>query len=157
MNFNKLYENIFKPASENELKDRKQQGEIEKFKEWMDYSDIRYKEDSKGNLISVDKNDIVKQDINGVTPLNYASYNIINYKVVKLLIDSGADVNDKDRIGNTPLINACIIGDIEIVKLLLDNGADVNAENKWYNTPLTYAKDKHNQQLVDLLIQHGAK
>ena len=55
-------------------------------------------------------------------------------KVVKLLIDAGADVNAKNNDGKTPLH---IIKKSEtIAQMLIDAGADVNAKNKKGYTPL---------------------
>jgi len=76
-----------------------------------------------------------------------------NLDKVKELIENGADVNAKDRSGNTPLHwMACGgYGHIEIAKLLIDNGADVNAKNKRRITPLDMAKFEGHTEIVKLL------
>lgn len=72
-------------------------------------------------------------------------------KVVKLLLDSGANPNAKTFMKNSPLhYPKCY----ECVKLLLDYGADPNATNSYENTPL------HKQQhplSVKYLLNAGAK
>ena len=109
--------NIFKPASENELKDRKQQGKIEKFKYWMDDNGIKYIEDDKGNVVDVI--DIEKRDRYSWTPLHYASwYDVL--EIVKLLISKGADVNAKNYYGFTPLHSTKTK---EVANLLISHGA----------------------------------
>ena len=64
--------------------------------------------------------------------------NINNEKTFNLLIKYGADVNSKDKEGNTPLhLKRNSKG---IVKLLIENGADVNVKNNEGNTPLHLLK-----------------
>ena len=55
-----------------------------------------------------------------------------NYKIVKYLIEKGADVNQENKDGVTPLMTACFNGNINIVKYLVENGADINKENMYY-------------------------
>ena len=76
-----------------------------------------------------------KDDEYGATSLHItAEY---GYKeIVKLLIDAGADVHEKDKNGSTPLHDAALNGQKEIAELLIDKGADVNAKNKFGDTPL---------------------
>jgi ankyrin repeat protein len=54
---------------------------------------------------------------------------------VKWLIHKGADVNEKDKDGNTPLHNASTRDLSKIVQLLLEKGADVNEKDKDGKTP----------------------
>lgn len=153
MNFNKLYENIFKAASDEDVKKRKDIYEIEQFKEWMDKYNIIYTIDEKGNIIDI----YIKNNLKN-TPLHYACMrNMVNLSfqkvnIAKFLIDKGADVNAKNIYGDTPLHYASM-NNIEITKLLLDNGADVNARNKYDQTPLYNAI----HETVELLKSYGAK
>src|SRR5215475_5715939 len=48
-----------------------------------------------------------------------------DYVMVEELIKSGADLNQQDEQGWTPLNFAAGKGDLSIVKLLIDNGADI--------------------------------
>jgi ankyrin repeat protein len=50
-------------------------------------------------------------------------------ELVKLLVDSGQDVNAADNYGITPLMVAANLGDIEVVKYLISKGADLNAHD----------------------------
>ena len=81
-------------------------------------------------------------------------------EVVKLLLEYGADVNDRGEDGNTPLHRATKLHKatkqcyLEIVKLLLEYGADVNARNKDGNTPLRFAFGE--PVMMKLLLAHGA-
>ncbi|SFV51487.1 ankyrin repeat protein, putative [hydrothermal vent metagenome] len=79
-------------------------------------------------------------------------------KEVKHLLDSGENVNIKDKLDRTPLHYVAIIsGHVGMAKLLLESGADIDAIDKakeW--TPLFYASFMNHQKMVDLLIKMGA-
>jgi ankyrin repeat protein len=65
-----------------------------------------------------------------------------------------ADVNVRDRRGNTPLQYAAGFGTAEAIRLLLDGGADVNSRNGFEATPLIWAAG--NLAKTRLLIERGA-
>ena len=76
--------------------------------------------------------------------------------LVKSLIEGGADVNERDKLGETPLHVAVVRGYRGIAALLLENGADVNAEDVRGLTPVHAAAWRGYRDTVDLLITHGA-
>jgi len=90
-----------------------------------------------------------------------------NIDVMQLLIDSGADINASNRIGETALFYAIKFNNLEAVKILIDNGANVNANTNpkirdqnntnFINTSLIYARRYASKDVVALLIKHGAK
>jgi ankyrin repeat protein len=49
---------------------------------------------------------------------------------VTRLLDRGADINAKDKDGDTAIIGAAFWGHLDVVTLLLEKGADINAKNK---------------------------
>lgn len=55
-------------------------------------------------------------------------------------IQSGADLNARNKAGMTPLHRACGAAQFEMCKCLLDSGADVNAGDSNGETPLDYAE-----------------
>ena len=56
-------------------------------------------------------------------------------EVVRLLIESGVDVNIKNGDGATPLHSAAFLGRVDVAELLLKNGADIKARNNDGATP----------------------
>ena len=58
---------------------------------------------------------------------------------VRQLVQSGVDVNTKDRRGGTPLLYAAAVGTPQIMRLLIDAGADVNARTSFGATPLLWS------------------
>ena len=54
-------------------------------------------------------------------------------------LDRGADVNQADEEGRTPLYIACQNGHVDAARLLLDKGADVNWAAQYGRTPLFVA------------------
>ncbi|MDG7055225.1 MAG: ankyrin repeat domain-containing protein, partial [Wolbachia endosymbiont of Menacanthus eurysternus] len=76
--------------------------------------------------------------------------------IVRYLVKKGANVNAKDKNGNTPLHFATMVGKVDIAKVLLKHNADVNAENNEGRTALYYAVKYNHQKLVELLLAYGA-
>jgi len=90
------------------------------------------------------------------TPLlrNAAKSGDIN--AVRTLLDKGADVNEKDGVGGTPLFWAVREGHTELAKLLIEKGADVNKGTNIGETPLYTAVSHGHTELAKLLIERGA-
>jgi len=76
---------------------------------------------------------------------------------VKLLISKSADVNAKNRRGNTPLYLAAQNGHKDVAELLIAKGADVNAKDNNGSTLLHWACFKNNKDIAKLLIGKGAE
>ena len=76
---------------------------------------------------------------------------------VKALIAAEADVNAKDKSGETPLHIAAVRGYQEITSLLIAEGADVNARDGRELTPLHAAAWSGHKETVSLLIAKGSE
>ncbi|KAL7956479.1 ankyrin repeat-containing domain protein [Trichoderma compactum] len=75
---------------------------------------------------------------------------------MKLLIDRGVEIDQKDIFGQTPLFRACHDGKKDAVKLLLENGADVECANGFETSPLEAAVQFNREGIVKLLLENGA-
>ena len=81
-----------------------------------------------------------------------------NLKRVQKLLDSGADVNQRDKTGFTALHWAAMTNKQEVAKLLIEKKADINAREFEYKlSPLDVAKSRRFTDMADLLIKNGAK
>ena len=79
-----------------------------------------------------------------------------NLKLMEVLLSRGAEANETDHKGHTPLMNASQRGDVERVKILLNAKADVNACPDDHHSALTLASVKGHLDIVNLLIGGGA-
>lgn len=79
--------------------------------------------------------------------------------IVKRLIETGAEVEQRDNLGRTPLSWAAQRGRTVTTRLLLAVGADqdsVDERSPGGRTPLLYAADEGHEDVVALLLQRGA-
>lgn len=89
------------------------------------------------------------------TPLHWASESG-NTRVVRKLIEKGANVNQLDSSQRTTLYQTAVNGDIEIIKILVKNNADVNAEDLARLTVLYEAARHGHKEVVKYLMKNGA-
>lgn len=85
--------------------------------------------------------------ISGVTALTQSALDG-RLESVKFLIELGADVNKKDRLGWTPLHYAVSEGYVDICEYLLQNGADCSVRNKQGEFPIQLAEDDSIARLL---------
>ena len=69
----------------------------------------------------------------------HAPENMQGDDIIEELLKNGANIDDADRSGRTPLMVAAKLGRAGFAKLLVDNGANVYAKDERGNTPLEYA------------------
>jgi tankyrase len=97
-------------------------------------------------------------DDNGTPPLLVAlkkGYTI----VARILLNAGADVNEKDKLGLTPLMLACgkpTFGYRDIAETLIKKGAHINVRDALGYTPLLLALSGGTVDIAELLIDKGA-
>lgn len=77
-------------------------------------------------------------------------------ETVKKLIKNGANVNEKDAWGFTPLIQATIMNKPGIASFLLKQGAKVDQGDITGQTALQWAVNRRNRELVKLFLEYKA-
>jgi|GEM_PF-3566099 len=121
--------------------------EVEEFKK--DNIDLNY---SYYKDYEIEDKDTI---LRGETALMLASKN--NFMdILKLLINSGANLNLKDKNGSNALLKAVEKKNIDIVKLLLKYDLDVNEINKYGLSPILSSIAGYSKELTYILIQAGA-
>ena len=107
------------------------------------------------NIINLSLNEVFHAtDLNGNTPLHLACEGG-SEKIVQLLIDSGANINQTNNEGEVPAHVAVQYGFINIVKILQQGCADtLLCHDKYKRTALHHAAiGKHNQkEMIDFLL-----
>jgi len=100
----------------------------------------------------------IQSRINGNTALTLVSKYYYDYNIVSLLIDKGnADVNIANWKGETPLILAASVNNIENVILFIEKGANMNVKEKTKGlAPLHIVLNNFNYYLAKYLCQHHA-
>lgn len=110
--------------------------------------------DLAGLKSRIAKGEVNVRDSRETTLLMHAAA-VGSVEAVKLLLDSGADVNAKNALGSTALMLAA--DQPEKARLLIAKGADVNAASKMGRTPLMIAAHCDGcSATVKLLIEKGA-
>ena len=92
------------------------------------------------------------------TPLHYTSlFQNPKPEITRLLLEHGADVNSKTRLGMTPLrVLSHSNGNPETAEVLLEHGADPNILPGSSKSSLYVALEEGYLGLVQLLLEHGA-
>lgn len=76
--------------------------------------------------------------------------------LVRLLLASGANVNDPTKFGGNALYVAASHSNLAVAKVLLAAGADVNAANRFGYTALIVSAGMGDAATVELLLRYGA-
>lgn len=93
----------------------------------------------------------------GTTALGYAAQRG-HLRTVRLLLDSGSNVNLKNYFGSTPLLLAvCNNQDLAMVKYLMQRGAQLKDRDDLGTTPLMCASEHGNVSVVKFLLDKNAE
>jgi uncharacterized protein len=76
--------------------------------------------------------------------------------LIPALIERGANVNAKDRHGNTALLMATQLNQPETVRVLLQHGADVTVADRDGKDAMYWAKKEKRPEIMELLQNAGA-
>jgi ankyrin repeat protein len=83
--------------------------------------------------------------------------NAASQRVMRVLVDAGADVNKADDQGQTPLHYAASGGSSKPTEMLLEAGASVDAVDEGGRTPFVNAVWCKDQNISKILLEAGAK
>ncbi len=89
-----------------------------------------------------------------LTLFSSADGNCVN--LATALLDQGASVDARDRLGARPLSHAARSGHLEMLDLLLARGAPIDARDLNGATALYYAAERGHSPIVQRLIERGA-
>ncbi|KAF7507673.1 hypothetical protein GJ744_010226 [Endocarpon pusillum] len=79
-----------------------------------------------------------------------------NPKMVRILLDRGADITAFDKYHGNALQAAAAGGHMDVVQKLLDYGADINAQGGYYGNALQAAAAGGHMDVVRMLFDYGA-
>src|SRR6267143_6187620 len=84
--------------------------------------------------------------------------NFGNLEIVKVTLDSGADINavSKNKFTATPLQGAAAMEKVDLARLLIARGANVNCRGEEGVSPLHEAAGSGQLEVAKLLLDHGA-
>ena len=104
-------------------------------------------------VISIDEID-EHQDIKGNTAVHRTARDG-NVTMLKIILDAGADINARNKIGATPAMLAASRGHLEVLDLLLEYGADMDAvDDDGWNT-LNHACENRQIPCIPGLLALG--
>lgn len=92
----------------------------------------------------------------GSAPMHYAALEG-HVAAIKVLLDNGADIEDRDKMYSTPLHCASSEGHEGAIKMLLENKAEIFARDKFGYTPLHLAMIRTQVSAVKVLLEHFEK
>jgi ankyrin repeat protein len=77
-------------------------------------------------------------------------------QIIELLIETGVNLNERDRNGYTALGKTAEYDDTEAMKLLIEAGADIEQGGGYGRTPLMIACQQGYDEPIKLLLEAGA-
>ncbi|KAK8000963.1 hypothetical protein PG991_013185 [Apiospora marii] len=89
------------------------------------------------------------------TPLHFA-IGKEHRSMIRLLVEKGASINAKDRLGWTALHSAASRGLVEEAELFINIGAEIDTRDEVGRTPCSLASFEGHIDVVRLLLGHGA-
>ena len=109
-----------------------------------------------------DRDEESEEDLDEISPVDHELLNEVNeanasLDKIKEIVDKGADVNTKNKDGDTPLNLAARNGRIDIIQYLSTKGSDVNEPNENGYAPLIWAALNGQTETIEYLESKGAE
>lgn len=179
--FNKLYEDIFKPASAEEVETRKEQGEIEEFKEFLSTNNIKHEdikdtydeqvlkyifirkwhgvsekivEDKQFKEVFFNKYINIENRMSTFFEYLLAYNNPLAERVIVKL--PNLNINRKSKMNDNSYLHIAVMGNsnINMYKSIIDRGLDINVKGYVGETPFhTLLKYNNNMSNLDNKIK----
>lgn len=94
-------------------------------------------------------------------PLLHVAVSRGDPRIIKCLLVNGAEVNEQDGDGDTPLHNLCLTqsflaSEAEILELLIEHGADPLLQSGNGNFAIHFAAGRAHVELIKALLKHGS-
>ena len=105
-------------------------------------------------MINLNKDILNLIDKHGRVPLHYACSDG-KFKIVKMMIENGAELNIQDNQGNTPLHYSLMFQYFGTGSYLVSNGCEKNIQNVYGLTPLDYLPQMVGKEFSILGMEHG--
>ncbi len=113
-------------------------------------ADVNFKDFNKNTPLMLlndellDKYSYLEDDEGNWKPIKFEKST--SEQILELLLNNGADINARNKIGMTALMKYALEGKTELVKLLLEHGADINIKSEL--TAFDLASDNDSKELI---------
>ena len=140
-------------------------GNIEVVKEWLKSNKVDLGEDENGwtvldNALYSKNEELIKliKESGGASNVNkslFIAAGVGDLDAVKKHVAAGADINEKDADGWSPIFYAS--DQKHVAEYLISKEAELNIVDNDGWTPLDSAFDSNDRAVIDLMRKHGAK
>jgi ankyrin repeat protein len=108
-------------------------------------------------ILNESTDDLNKKSVNGSSALHLACTCNHHLELVRLLIEKGADLNDRDKNEKTALMLVLERRYFKMAEFLIQHGADLNFADKDGNTALMIASRRfYRVEIVQMLLEKNA-
>jgi ankyrin repeat protein len=101
--------------------------------------------------------DYFLDDVYGAVPDLCRASHFGNFELVQTLLETGVDIEECDKFGQTALFYAVLSYNTDICILLLKNGANIEHIDDFEQTCLYYAAGDANSKAFNILLEYGAE
>ncbi|TSW08324.1 DNA polymerase epsilon subunit 2 [Bagarius yarrelli] len=116
----------------------------------------RNDEDELNRVLQSEKVNVNVCDKLGFTPIMVAAQKGF-IRMIKILVEHGADIHMKNGSGKDPLMLACFAGHLDIVKHLRKSGATWQSQDTGGCSPLHWAADGGHLPIITYMIKDGCE